>query len=88
MQIKVWFKKIGKLIKEIRRWIKALRNPCKKCLVNSTCQRRMFCKPFNDYEYLKSTLELIGTVLIVIFVGGFVISTFFLGLFKWFEILF
>jgi hypothetical protein len=88
MKIKSWWSKIVSFTKEIKRWAKALNNPCKKCLVQVTCQRRSTCKSFDDYDSFRELRTGIYTLLFVAGIVFFIISTFLLGLVKWFQILF
>lgn len=87
MQIKLWFGKLQKFIEESKRWLRALRNPCKKCLVQATCQHRSICKLFDDHQFIEEFREM--TIIFICAVGGisFLVSTFVLGFYQWYKII-
>jgi len=66
-----------------------LKNPCEKCLVKSICNKGSdSCEPYRDYCQKKERTEDIILSMFIYVIIFFLLSTFILGLYKWYEILF
>ena len=76
-----------------------LKNPCDKCLVKACCINKFgtitkTCDVYNKYKGTKMNLELVGldidawiATLIIILTLLFFAATFFLGIWKWIDII-
>lgn len=78
----------------IAKWYRSHRNPCDRCLVTTMCEKRYQCELYNNFHKRYNRIDnlsdafdtavICGCIIVVIL---FMIITFLLGFWKWYDIL-